>query len=103
MSFHVGQLVVCVDDAPWPLPPPPIGRWDGNLSGLRRGTVYTIRDLENRVPYDGCVRLIEIVRSVSHYGFESAFDQRRFRPVNDAKLEVFRAALAPTPRKRVDA
>lgn len=96
MSFHIGQLVVCVDDT---LRPPRYQgagfEWRYDLNGLTRGTIYTIRDFEHRVPYEGDIRLVEIVRPICSFGFEAAYRIDRFRPLDDTKLSIFRDMLAP--------
>lgn len=102
MSFHVGQLVVCVDDqlgyTRW-LP----GRVSSNtdLDGLRRSQIYTVREVclswadEWREPVD-CIHLVEITR---HVGVPYAAE--RFRPITDDKLAIFRQHLIVEPTESV--
>lgn len=96
MSFHVGQLVVCVDDAPLnPL------RISAREDGLRRGAVYTVRDTLT-FRGEACVRLAEIVRPIrSDDDFETPMLARRFRPVDEKRIEVFRKALI-SPRQPIE-
>lgn len=102
MSFHVGQLVVCVDDSPLTAPPPPRPwiQWDRDMDGLLRGRVYTIRDsgIRSVCDVDG-VRLNEIVRRPCPVtGTDPAYSARRFRPVDDTRIAVFRQALTSVPQ-----
>lgn len=93
MSFHVGQLVVCVDDRPrrgsvvYHLPVP-----------LRRGTVYTI--IDTGVSNKGAP-IVRIAEALPHKG-SSGFFADRFRPVDETRLEVFRK-IAANPKIEVDA
>jgi len=96
--FSVGQLVVCVDDS--------IGNWRirgqkyvFDLGGLQKGKIYTIREtLICPLHNHPAVRLVEIIRP-SHivYRGEAPFSMRRFRPVVETRLDVFREMLAPVP------
>ena len=98
--FHVGQLVVCVDEDPASHAKP---GWSyvGDLDGLTRGSVYTIRDvLVDPVQRGNSVRLVEIVRSV-YRGREVPYAVERFRPVDETKLSVFKAMLVSPPKETV--
>lgn len=107
MTFHVGQLVVCVDDRPGEAPMVPGIAWEPGVP-VRRGNVYEVRWVgdwgDYLLPVIPCVRLIGIARPDADHD-DVPLAAERFRPVNDAKLSVFRAMLAPKPkqRKRVDA
>lgn len=106
--FHVGQLVVCVDDTK---------RWRHTDSGAMvksggygdevfptKGIVYTIRDAGIIRPsfLDAYVRLVEIRNQVRAYGtcgaFEPCFMAERFRPVNPKRIEVFTSLLVTPPK-----
>lgn len=98
MNFHVGQLVVCVA--------PPV-----RLTAMRQqpkiGTVYTVRDNGWGEPDEPTIRLVELISEPRHYrqGWgEHAYVAARFRPVDEARLSIFRKLLAPLPQKgRVEA
>jgi hypothetical protein len=97
--FHVGQLVVCVDDEGQEHLPGPY---------VKRGTGYTIRDRHHNgrhpVLGDGwAVWLEEIVSPTDEFGSEWGFMSSRFRPVNDSALDIFRKTEAPTPTERESA
>ena len=88
--FHVGQLVVCVNDTY------PTNHLLGEIYPVR-GVVYTIRELPYRNNLHGLL-LVEIVNEPRLYSdafAEKAFDIRRFRPVVETRLDVFREMLAP--------
>ena len=93
MAFHVGQLVECVDDRPH-------GEWAGNsgcgrLDGLKANSIYTVisivADYADNLP---ALELLEIRRPLKR-----GFDTRRFRPLTEQRLAIFRSLLAPTPTK----
>lgn len=91
--FHVGQLVVCVDDE--------INAVDFPVTLPVRGVVYTIRRVKNHCG-DLAVLVHEIVSPapvVGEYGYLAS----RFRPVVDSHLDVFREMLVRPPTERVDA
>lgn len=96
--FHVGQLVICVEDchsSVWP-----------DLVTPKRGTVYTIRRCKNGrrtrtgEPAVG-VHLMEVMNGPRNCGpegmVEPAWDALHFRPIDDTKIDVFRKALRSTP------
>lgn len=103
--FNVGQHVVCVDDRPPEelgiLPGP--GGWIEDDEWIVRGRVYTVRGF---VPdwFDGdlTVLLAELHRSpvLGVEPYEVGFDARRFRPLKDSSLDVFREALNSAPTER---
>jgi hypothetical protein len=107
MAFRIGQKVVCIDDAI------PQGgtvyskrlrcsfRLLGDLSGLKRGAIYTVRGIDvdwaDELPV---LFLEEIVRPPFHSEqAETGFDQRRFRPLAGRKkqtsIAVFERLLRP--------
>lgn len=93
MAFHVGQLVVCVDDSPCRL----IGKKD-----LVRGKVYTIEGFD---PETGTgVYLVglpgEIVPPWKH---PLGWRHTRFRPLDPKRIEVFTDLLANPPKEVVSA
>ena len=88
--FHVGQLVVCVDDVPIP-------GYSPEMHGLTKGIIYTVRGFGiGRCFNDKCVYLKEIIRPIKD-GHEAPFSMWRFRPVVETRLDVFREMLAPVP------
>lgn len=108
--FHVGQLVLCVDDRPHPR-----AKVTDSASfiraGLKRGVVYTIRHCFVDPLGAHAVFLAEIVRAACpvpntwNYVGELPFAAVRFRPLDDSRLEVFRSVLrdAPVDREPVEA
>ena len=106
MSFEPGQLVECVDSSPLA---------DGGgqfkfafLDGLTAGRIYTIRQTGFYTgPFDGevayCVWLEEIDRRIwmveRDWPDEPPYLARRFRPLQDSRIAVFRQILARTPRE----
>lgn len=87
-KFHPGQFVVCVDDAPVTT---------AIMDGLRRGHVYTVRWAGTGTDVDGSkfagIRVEEIVRPSRDGSDDTPYSQRRFRPLDDDRLDVFRKAL----------
>lgn len=100
MSFHPEQLVVCVDDEERPYWTH-TGKFSAgiDLDGLKRGTVYTIAGIY--VPPAGgvCLILAEIKRQNIPVG-NMGFNARRFRPITDDRLAIFRQHLTPLPREQ---
>lgn len=87
--FHIGQRVVCVDD-----------------KGLTAGRVYTVREVTvSPIDNSEAIRLIEIIRPIGpgDGGNEPPYRFFRFRPVDETRLEVFRAMLVTPPRELVPA
>ena len=79
--FHVGQLVVCVDDSPG---------WTCHTRRVARGTIYTIGDIHAPTRrYPAGVQLVEV--PPPHPG--AWLSAARFSPVDDARLAIFRKAL----------
>jgi hypothetical protein len=101
--FQIGQHVVCINNVPeggqedrdfWAY----TGQWV-----LARGAVYTIRAIDERMTAkfpDPTVRLEEIhCKSYDIPGLglvEAGFGSRRFRLLDEKRLDVFRAELAKT-------
>jgi hypothetical protein len=92
--FHVGQLVVCVDDS--------MARGASPFPGAhmaRRGTIYTVRAIISFPIRD--VFLFEELNNEhlvpEYFGAEPGFATERFRPLSDSRLAIFRQMLAPIP------
>lgn len=93
--FHIGQLVVCIDDSHNP-----------NRLHLShdetiptKGMIYTIRGFLE-TPSGVGVYLEEIINKPKMYAqgmLEVAFRQERFRPIQKTSIEVFTAILNKTP------
>jgi hypothetical protein len=84
--FRVGQKVVCVDDSPCPNGSVP---WKiiGDLDGLSKGGIYTIRKVGGYAGIGTLVWLNEIIRPLTgnicaKHG-EAGYLSTRFRPVVD--------------------
>jgi len=101
--FHVGQIVVCVDD-----------QWHSNYScPLRKGTVYTVArvsegdylDFSKVVGRGSLLLLVEVqnTSSIGELGIDDGFRAGRFRPVNPKRIEVFTSLLVNPPREDVSA
>lgn len=97
MGFHVGQLVVCVDDKPkggYPDEPWPVV-----------GRIYTVRALRWSDWYSAeQVLLVEIVCSPRLYNdgtYEAGYNATRFRPLDESRLTVFRQMLVSPPTKEL--
>lgn len=86
MSFHVGQLVVCVDDTP------------RLYSGKRlvRGHIYTVTG-EN-IDAFGAYGISVAEAKARGTGY---FLADRFRPIDEARIEVFRK-IAASPRQPIE-
>ena len=94
-NFYVGQKVVCIDDGSdekYNIPREDMEYW-GDLDGLTRGHVYTVRALGAWGEYaTGNVWLVEIVRPLDcdyslQFG-EAPFAAARFRPVVERKTDI---------------
>jgi hypothetical protein len=100
-SFHIGQVVVCVDASNFP--------YERGLGEFPvEGGVYTIRNFsagENKFgETDLALRLAEIVNPILEFECdgitemtEVAFLSHRFRPAKKTSLEVFDAVLKGLP------
>lgn len=90
--FHVGQLVVCVDERQGVIPEPT------PLAGLRKRAVYTVRTFtQGHVFREGvadAVWLEEVSRPR-----DRPFAAWRFRPVDETKLSIFREMLVTPPKE----
>lgn len=107
MAFRIGQKVVCIDDSI------PQGgtvysprlrcsfRLLGDMDGLTRGSIYTVRGIDvdwaDELPV---LFLEEIIRpTLGTEQQETGFDQRRFRPLQErpqqTSIEVFKKLLNP--------
>ena len=99
MSFHVGQRVVCVDDD--------FGEVDVVLP--RVGSVYTVQDVEMidaGVPTDDRGRTADVdieFLVLEEFGDGCAWDAIHFRPLDETRLDQFRAHLAPASKTGVSA
>ena len=96
--FHVGQLVVCVEDRPY-LFRVPGHEYRSEMHGLTKGSIYTIREVDVVHP-DGHhvgVRLEEIRRP----GKDCPYVNYRFRPLDESRLTVFRQMLVSPPTKEL--
>lgn len=96
MSFHPGQRVVCVDD---------IGQKP--ICTVVKGRVYTVAeyfvtDWRFDRPDMPAIRLEEFVYPVSPLG-SAAHSATRFRPLDESRLDVFRAHLVTPPKQKVKA
>lgn len=92
-TAKVGEFIVCVNDDPVFI----TKTGDRMLDGLRKSTVYTVREIlicpAWHVP---AVKLKEIVRPVKNISFgEVPYGALRFRPVDPKRIEVFRSLLNP--------
>jgi hypothetical protein len=112
MAFRIGQLVVCIDDSIQEsgivfskrLHKPFLLR--GDLNGLTRGQIYTVRGIDlDWVDEKPVLFLEEIIRPKLHHEHaETGFLASRFRPVQERKsqtdISIFLKMLSP---KKVDA
>jgi hypothetical protein len=95
--FHVGQLVVCVDDSP------SICRGGLQSVPLERGRIYTVREVCSDFVFftgkDTGIKVDEVMRATRD-GPDHPFGACRFRPVQKTSISIFTAMLSPT---KVDA
>jgi hypothetical protein len=98
--FHVGQKVVCIDDAVHQEWAPPYVTFAPNMHGLTEGVVYTVSEMEEN-PLNNIIDLVlaEIDRGPRRTWADAiGFAACRFRPVatqgnnatQDDKLALFR-------------
>lgn len=86
-NFHIGQRVVCVDDS--------AGRFaQGDEWHLVKGKIYTISAV---AIVRGKVPVCQIAEHAMERG--SYLLSKRFRPVDEKRIDVFRALLTPIPTK----
>ncbi len=100
--FHVGQLVVCVDDTSSHLVFFDADAPSGKL--LEKGRIYTVRKVDSLKKFrhhttckfvsDTPVWLEEVVRTQGEW-HDEPFGARRFRPVDESKIEIFTKTLEP--------
>lgn len=99
MSFHVGQQVVCINDA-FSLCP----SWRRALAALPKlHMIYTIRHMREAHGLLGLC-FFEIVSPRAHFSegyVEPAFNSRNFRPVKRTSIEVFEKLLTPAPARPI--
>jgi hypothetical protein len=94
--FAPGQMALCVDDTH-------PQNWRPHPSYITpiRGVVYTVRDVvwfyDAEVGGGGAHLLLEEIVNDPIAGRELAFRARRFRPVRDTSIDVFRKLLEPQP------
>lgn len=90
--WHIGQRVVCVDDkGVQPIVKP-----------LIKGRIYTIREITNYST--GGFRLHEIHNepcSTTHGFLEVSYKARRFRPIDEKRIDIFRAMLKNKEKEKV--
>ena len=89
--FHVDQKVVCVDDGP---------AADGLKLNLRKGEMYTIREIATNIGLDASdrpcagLRFYEIgdppIRIARNIAFDGSYASTRFRPVREHSIQIFR-------------
>jgi hypothetical protein len=93
MSFHVGQQVVCINDAFSPCP-----YWRARIQSLPKlHAIYTIRHMREAHGLHGLC-FYEILSAPAQFseGFvEPAFNSKNFRPVKPTSIEIFKTMLAP--------
>jgi hypothetical protein len=95
-SFHVGQLVVCVDAAP--------SFW-GVVLPLVEGRVYTVAGVFPPTPASAregevCgLTILEEPDAPPHWGHVDRYRGTRFRPAKLASKEVFDQLTAPFKRE----
>lgn len=99
-NFTVGQKVVCINsDLNYGFRKPGL-KYSGELGGLCKGAVYTVREVFLCETHDYVlIRLKEIRRGFSkRTGQEFGFDPLRFRPVTIRKtdISIFKAMLNPS-------
>ena len=103
--FHVGMRVVCVDDC--------VRRYEslaqnvdftGDLNGLSKGEVYTVREV-SPFPWNEDVLTLKLVEIVRPLGdgviIETGFVAARFRPAHENRMDELRTLLAPVPSKEL--
>ena len=91
MGFHVGQQVVCIDADD-------TNSWQ--VAELKNVKIYTLRDVVVEAGEVG-VRLHGVSRTVVGVidPRDTPFFARRFRPLEDHRMEQFRVHLAPVRQR----
>lgn len=99
-GYEIGKRVVCICD-PWYLDRHDYRR--GIAKFPKKGGVYTIRAHRMSRYGEGLgLLLVEIVNPKNQYlgGFmEVSFLARRFKPLDETRLDVFRSLLTPIKQK----
>ncbi len=91
-DWHVGQLIICVNDDF----PDDAGKLFSRLP--RKGEVFTIRQVGVCPVMNALgIRVEEIIGVMTVYGIEQGFFASRFRPARKTSLESFTAILNRTP------
>lgn len=96
--FHVGQRVACIA-APSRAA---VRLFPSSVVFPEVGCVYTIRAFVRGMSLSGVVTGLvfeEIVNPSAPTGVEYNFAMRRFRPVKDTSIEIFRSLLSPIPEE----
>ncbi len=86
-NFHVGQKVVCVDDAK---------DYTGSETKLRNGVIYEVEAVVEHLGFTGLV-----VAGAYSWHPTRAYRSSRFRPVVERKTDIsgFKAMLNPSKSK----
>lgn len=93
---RVGMRVVCVDATARPG-----RRWADDAPS--QGTIYTISDVFIDVDDDLVIGLLELPRSaVAHalFGGKAGYLPRRFRPLDERRIDIFRSVLTQAPTEK---
>lgn len=94
--FYVGQKVVCInaDDKVFRVPNKLYNEDQQWL--LKKGEVYTIRELTQHVYGNPCMKLVEIP---DRGGRDNGYNRERFRPLVEKKtdISIFKEMLNKTP------
>lgn len=93
--WHIGQRVVCVDDSK-----------STHATKVFKGNIYTIREFVIRpISKKYGIRLQEISNDKVHvlgFGFvEPAYCENRFRPLDEKRIDIFRAMLKNKEKEKV--
>lgn len=94
--WHIGQRVVCVDDSNWD---------DSKVNRPIKGIVYTIRSIESfELENVFAFLLNEVINQPEQYrnGYsEKFFKEHRFRPIDEKRIDMFRAMLKNKEKEKV--
>ena len=101
--FHVGMRVVCVNDDPSLVRAFYSGNLNGEMHGLQKGKVYTIRRIGvDELSGSPTVWLFEITRPTRFKrSVEPGYYALRFRPAHENRMDELRTLLAPVPSKEL--
>lgn len=100
MAWRVGMKCVCVEDRPnsvLGIPPSPgFTGWSGNMHGLTKGKIYTVRALgTDEFTGNPVLLLVEIVRPMNRFATrEQGFRTDRFRPLVSRSTDTGFSILA---------